>query len=159
MTNIKQVSSKDAPTVVGPYSIAINYADLVFCSGQIGINPKTGNLAVGIEKQTTQVLKNLETVLKAAGSDFEHVLKTTIFIADMNDYAKVNEIYGKTFSKHKPARATVQVAALPRAALIEIEAIATLAFSDAEYEDCCCGDCDCDWDEKGSTKKKTGKKK
>lgn len=109
---------------VGPYSQAVVNDSLIFCSGQIGINPVNNTLVEGIEKQTEQVMHNLSELLKASQSDFDHVMKTTIYLSDMNNYTKVNEIYGKYFKKNKPARATVQVARLPKDALIEIDAIA-----------------------------------
>lgn len=121
---IKSTYTDKAPAAVGPYSQAICTDSLVFCSGQIGIDPQTGELVDGIEAQTQQVLKNLEAVLQASGSDLEHVLKTTIFLKNMADYALVNTIYGEFFSELKPARSTVEVAQLPKDALIEIEAIA-----------------------------------
>jgi 2-iminobutanoate/2-iminopropanoate deaminase len=116
------VETADAPKAIGPYSQAIIADDFVFVAGQIGIDPKTGNLvAGGVEAETAQVLKNLEAVLKAGKSDFDGVVKATIFLADMNDFAKVNEIYARYFKAPFPARATVQVARLPRDARVEIE--------------------------------------
>lgn len=121
----KAVESSDAPKAIGPYSQAVVAGDFVFLAGQIGIEPKTGNLVEGgIEAETEQVLKNLEAVLKASKSDFDNVLKTTIFLADINDFAKVNEIYARKFKAPFPARSTVQVARLPREARIEIEVTA-----------------------------------
>jgi 2-iminobutanoate/2-iminopropanoate deaminase len=118
----KAVETADAPKAIGPYSQAIIADDFVFVAGQIGIDPKTGNLvAGGVEAETAQVLKNLEAVLKAGKSDFDGVVKATIFLADMNDFAKVNEIYARYFKAPFPARATVQVARLPRDARVEIE--------------------------------------
>lgn len=121
---IKPAYTDKAPKVVGPYSQAIMKGDMIFCSGQIGIDPQSGELVEGIENQTKQVMKNLEQVLTAAGATFQQVVKTTIFITDMNNYATVNEAYALFFSEHKPARSTVAVAALPKAALVEIEMIA-----------------------------------
>lgn len=120
----KAVETADVPKAIGPYSQAIVAGDFVFLAGQIGIDPKTGNLVEGIEAQTEQVLKNIEAVLKASKSDFDNVVKTTIFLADINDFAKVNEIYAKYFKAPFPARSTVQVAKLPRDARVEIEIIA-----------------------------------
>lgn len=117
----KSVETADAPKAIGAYSQAIIADDFVFVSGQIGINPKTGNLVEGTTAQTEQVMKNLEAVLRASKSDFESVVKATIFLADMNDFAAVNEIYGRYFKAPFPARATVQVARLPRDARVEIE--------------------------------------
>ena len=124
MTAIKIISTKIAPAVVGPYSQALEVNGFVFCSGQIGIDPKTGEVDPTIEGQTRQTLNNLRAVINASGSDFDHVVKITIYLTNMADYAKVNEIYAGYFTKNKPARATVAVASLPREVLIEIDAIA-----------------------------------
>lgn len=119
------ITTEKAPKAVGPYSQAIKFENLVFCSGQIGLDPKTNNLVEGIENQTLQVLKNLSEVLEAAGSSKEKVLKVDIFLANMSDYIKVNEIYGNFFNiEVKPARVTVAAAKLPKDALIEISFIA-----------------------------------
>lgn len=121
----KAVETANAPKAIGPYSQAIVADDFVFVSGQIGIDPKTGNLVEGgIRAETEQVLKNLGEVLRAAKSNFDNVVKATIFLADINDFALVNEIYAKHFKSPYPARATVQVARLPRDARIEIEVTA-----------------------------------
>ncbi len=120
----RAVESPDAPKAIGPYSQAIIANGFVFTAGQIGTDPKTGTLAEGIEAQTEQALKNIAAVLKAAGSSMENVVKTTVFLADINDFAKMNEIYAKHFKAPFPARSTVQVAKLPRDARIEIETIA-----------------------------------
>lgn len=121
----KAVESADAPKAIGAYSQAVIADDFVFLAGQIGIEPKSGKLVEGgIEPETEQVLKNIEAVLKASKSDFDNVVKTTIFLADINDFAKVNEIYSKYFKAPFPARSTVQVAKLPRDARIEIEVTA-----------------------------------
>lgn len=135
---IKSIYTDKAPKAVGPYSQAIEVGGLVFCAGQIGINPKTGELAVGIERQTNQVLKNLEAVLEEAGANKNSVVKTTIFLANMKDYGTVNELYGKFFAEHKPARSTVAVASLPKDALIEIEATAVVV---EKKQGSCCGNC------------------
>ena len=118
------VATKHAPAAVGPYSQAIVAGGLIFSSGQLGLIPETGKLPVGIEAQTRQVLANLGSVLEAAGSTMDQVVKTTIFLVDMNDFATVNAIYADAFSTVPPARSTVQVAALPLGGLVEIEAIA-----------------------------------
>jgi 2-iminobutanoate/2-iminopropanoate deaminase len=123
---MKLIHSTNAPKAVGPYSQAVASNGLLFCSGQIGLDPQTQTLAEGIEAQTHQVLKNLRAVLKAAGVDFTNVVKTTIFVVDMNDFVTVNEIYAEYFGAHKPARATIGVASLPKGAVVEIEAIAQL---------------------------------
>lgn len=121
----KVVEVADAPKAIGPYSQAIIANGFVYTSGQIGSDPKTGTLVEGgIEAQTEQVLKNISAVLKASGSSMESVVKTTVFLADMNDFAKMNEIYAKYFNAPFPARSTVQVARLPRDAKVEIEAVA-----------------------------------
>ena len=121
------VSTEAAPGAIGPYSQAIKVNGMVFCSGQIPIDPSTGQFASeDVTGQTEQVLKNLSAVLEAAGSSLEQVVKTTVFLADMNDFAAMNEVYGKYFSTNKPARATVQAARLPRDARVEIECIAAV---------------------------------
>lgn len=121
------VSTGAAPGAIGPYSQAIKVNGMVFCSGQIPIDPSTGQFASeDVTGQTEQVLKNLSAVLEAAGSSLEQVVKTTVFLADMNDFAAMNEVYGKFFITNKPARATVQAARLPRDARVEIECIAAV---------------------------------
>ena len=120
--NKKAVETADAPKAIGAYSQAIIADDFIFVSGQIGLDPKTGQMVEGgVEAQTEQVMENLDAVLKAAKSDFDGVVKATIYLADMNDFAKVNEIYGRHFKAPFPARATVQAARLPRDARVEIE--------------------------------------
>lgn len=112
---------------VAPYSPGIRYGDLVFTSGQIGLDPATWKFVEGgVEAQAKQVLENLKAVLEAAGSDLEHVLKATIFMQDMNDYAAVNAVYGEFFQGEPPARSAVQVGGLPLGALVEIEAVAVV---------------------------------
>lgn len=131
----KAVETPDAPKAIGPYSQAIVANGFVFAAGQIGTDPKTGVLADGVEAQAEQVLKNLAAVLKASGSSMENVVKATVFLADMNDFAKMNEIYGKHFKAPFPARSTVQVARLPRDAKVEIEVIAlTKAVADRKSD-------------------------
>jgi len=121
------VSTKAAPQAIGPYSQAVVLGNLLFTSGQIPISPTSGKIeATDITGQTQQVMENISEVLKAAGSDFSKVLKTTIFLADLAHFATVNEIYGKYFPKDPPARSTVQVAKLPKDSLIEIEMIAEI---------------------------------
>jgi len=114
-----------APKPIGPYSQAIQAGAWVFCSGQIALDPKTGTLkATDVEGQTVQVLDNLKAVLAAAGCGMDQVVKTTIFLKSMNDFPKVNEIYGKYFTGVTPARSTVEVSRLPRDVVVEIEAVA-----------------------------------
>lgn len=119
------ISTTQAPGAIGPYSQAVQIGDLLFASGQLGLIPETGQLAEGVEAQTTQALNNVKAILAEAGLGLEHVVKTTVFLADMNDFAKVNEIYGGFFSQPYPARSAVQVARLPKDGLVEIEVIAT----------------------------------
>ncbi len=124
-TSRRAIKTDKAPQGIGVYSQAIIAGDLIFTSGQIGIDPKTSQLVEGgFEAQAEQVLRNLAAVLEAAGSDMSQVLKTTVFLADMDDFNKMNEIYRRHFKEDPPARSTVQVARLPRNARIEIEAIA-----------------------------------
>ncbi len=120
----EEIFTSKAPKPIGPYSQAIISGNLIFCSGQIGINPDTGELGEDIEAQTKQVLKNLKEILTEAHSSLEKVIKTTIFLKNIEDFKKVNEIYGEFFSSHKPARSTVEVSNLPKGALVEIEIIA-----------------------------------
>ena len=121
------ITTKNAPAAIGPYSQAIRVDHMVYTAGQIAIDPATGELVPGdIAAQTEQVLQNLQAVLTAAGSGLEHVVKTTIFLRYMKDFAVVNEVYSRYFNAHKPARSTVAVAALPLRALVEIEAAALI---------------------------------
>ena len=122
----RAVETAGAPKAIGPYSQAIVANGFVFSAGQIGTDPKTGTLADGIEAQVEQTLKNIAAVLKSSGSSIDNVVKSTVFLADINDFAKMNEIYAKHFKAPFPARSTVQVARLPRDAKIEIEVIAVL---------------------------------
>lgn len=126
MSKRKVISTSQAPAAIGPYSQAIRSGDLLFASGQLGLDPATGNLVDGIEAQARQALTNLQAVLAAAGAGIADVVKTTIFLADMADFATVNAIYGELFRHEPPARSTVQVAALPKGGLVEIEVIARL---------------------------------
>ena len=118
------IHTDKAPAAVGPYSQAVKVGNLVFTAGQIGLDPTTGELKEGLEAQALQVMANLQAVLEAAGASFDSVIKTTIFITDMKDFAIINEIYGRFFTDAPPARATVAVAQLPLGALVEIETIA-----------------------------------
>jgi len=121
----KVIATKDAPKAVGPYSQAIAAGNLLFCAGQIPLNPESGEIVHGdVAAQTTQVLENLAGVLRANGMAFSHVVKTTVFLTDLANFAKMNEVYANFFSEPFPARSTIQVAALPKGAGVEIEAIA-----------------------------------
>lgn len=128
MSNVKNVVKTDAaPGALGPYSQAIVAGGVVYCAGQIPLDPATGNIVSGgIAEQTEQVLKNLRAVLKAAGSDLDRAVKTTVFIKDMNDFGAMNEVYGRPeyFGAQPPARSTVEVARLPRDVAVEIEVVA-----------------------------------
>ena len=124
----QQVQTENAPGAIGPYSQAIKAGGFVFASGQIPTDPKTGQfVAGGISEQTEQVLKNLAAVLEAAGSSLDQVVKTTVFLADMKEFAGMNDVYARFFSTTPPARATVAAAGLPRNARVEIEAVALLS--------------------------------
>lgn len=118
------VTSASAPAALGPYSQAIKAGNLVFCSGQLGLDPAGGALVEGVEAQARQAMQNLSAVLREAGSSMGQVVKTVIFLADMADFATVNAVYGEFFTGAPPARSTVQVAALPKAGRVEIEMIA-----------------------------------
>lgn len=120
----KVISTQHAPAAIGPYSQAIRVGNFLFASGQLGLDPKTGKLQEGVEAQARQALANVKSVLEAAGSSPDKVVKTTLFLANMGDFAKVNAIYGEVFQHEPPARSTVQVAALPLGGLVEIEVIA-----------------------------------
>ena len=124
MTQRHAISASGAPAALGPYSHAIGHGDLVFCSGQLGLDPATGDLMDGVEAQAERALSNLAAVLDAAGMGLADVVKTTIFLADMGDFPTVNAVYGRFFPEPYPARSTVQVAALPKGGLVEIEAVA-----------------------------------
>jgi 2-iminobutanoate/2-iminopropanoate deaminase len=126
---VKQIIATDrAPKAIGPYSQAVRAGNLVFASGQIPIDPETGEFVPGgIAEQTEQVLRNLTAVFEAGGLSLSQVIKTTVFLADMNDFTAMNEVYGRFFAEQPPARATVQAARLPRDAKVEIEAIAVVS--------------------------------
>jgi 2-iminobutanoate/2-iminopropanoate deaminase len=128
MSEKKAISTKNAPAAIGPYSQAVRIGDFLYTSGQVGLDPAAGTLVTGgIDAQTTRVLENLKAVLDAAGVDFTHVVKTTVFLKDMGDFAAMNAIYGKYLAPEgvvAPARSTVEVARLPKDALVEIELIA-----------------------------------
>lgn len=121
------LSTDKAPAAIGPYSQAVKCGNMLFCSGQIPLDPVSGELVDGdITRQCEQVMDNIAAVLTAAGIGFDDVAKTTIYLVDMDDFAAVNKVYGRCFPSHKPARSTVAVKSLPRGALLEIEIIAAL---------------------------------
>jgi len=121
---MKTISTKFAPAAVGPYSQAVEANGFIFCAGQIGMHPKTGILAEGLENQIKQIMANISAVLKAAGTNLSNVVKANIYVTNMADFPKVNEVYGSYFTDNKPARVTIGVASLPKGALVEIEVIA-----------------------------------
>lgn len=124
---LKPISTAEAPSAIGPYSQAIVANGFVFTAGQIALDPKTGQVITGdVRAQTERVVANLTAVLAAAGASWRHVVKTTVFLHDMNDFPVVNEVYGKLLGEARPARSTVQVSGLPRGVLVEIDAIAEL---------------------------------
>ena len=122
------VSTAGAPKAIGPYSQGVIANGFLFTAGQVALDPDKGELVQGgITEQTTRALENLRAILKQAGSDFSQVVKTTVFLVDMADFTSMNEIYGRAFGQHRPARSTVAVAALPRGARVEIEVIAAVS--------------------------------
>jgi 2-iminobutanoate/2-iminopropanoate deaminase len=120
------VSTSYAPAAVGPYSQAIKVGNVLYLSGQLGLDPDSGALVEGLEAQTHRSMRNIEAVLKTVDADFNNIVKTTIFITDINDFAKVNEIYASYFDADPPARSCVEVSALPKGGLVEIESIAVV---------------------------------
>ena len=127
MTN-RIIATPDAPKAIGPYSQGVIAAGLLFTAGQIALDPATGNVIEGdVTAQTRRVLKNLEAILTAAGARWTDVVKTTVFLHDMGDFAKVNEVYAEVFGSARPARSTVQVSALPRGVLVEIDAVVAVS--------------------------------
>ena len=125
------IQTTGAPSAIGPYSQGIRSGDLVFCSGQLGLDPTTGELADGVEAQAERALRNLQAVLDAAGLSFADVVKTTVFLADIADFVKVNTVYGTFMTDPPPARSTFAVGAMPKGGLVEIEAIAHRPLADA----------------------------
>ncbi len=122
---LRVITTEGAPKVIGPYSQAIVAGDLIFCAGQVGLDPKTGELVSGdIREQTRRALDNLAAVLAAAGSGLDRVTKTTVFLSDLAEFGAMNEVYAERFGAHRPARSTVPVGALPRGSRVEIECIA-----------------------------------
>jgi 2-iminobutanoate/2-iminopropanoate deaminase len=129
--SIRFVSTEEAPRAIGPYSQATRAGGFLFTAGQVGFDPATGELVDGgIAEQTQQVLRNIDGILRAGGVRLSDVVKTTVFLVDMADFAAMNEAYAAAFGEHRPARSTVAVAALPRGARVEIEAIAELRRSE-----------------------------
>jgi len=123
--SLRYISTSTAPTPGGPYSQAIEVEGILYCSGQIPVDPETGQMVEGgIVEQATRVFKNLSNVLSAGGSSMNYILKTTVYLADLDDFKAMNEVFEKAFANHKPARSTIQVAGLPLGALIEIDAVA-----------------------------------
>ena len=123
--NLLAISTEKAPAAIGPYSQAIQAGNLLFCSGQIPLDPVSGEVVAGdVRRQAEQVMENIAAVLSAAGAGFNDVVKATVFLVEMGDFGAVNEVYGRYFSDHKPARSTVAVKSLPRGVLLEIEVIA-----------------------------------
>lgn len=121
---LKTISTTEAPAAIGPYSQAVQFGNLLFCSGQIPLDPATGEMVQGdVVVQAERVMKNIAAMLTASGADFCDVVKTTIYLTEMGDFAAVNEVYGRYFSDHKPARSTVAVKSLPRGSQLEIEVI------------------------------------
>ncbi|MBC7962420.1 MAG: RidA family protein [Steroidobacteraceae bacterium] len=124
---LQTISTDKAPAAIGPYSQAVRFGNMLFCSGQIPLDPASGEMvAGGITDQAERVMSNIAAVLFASDAGFDDVIKTTVYLVDMADFSAVNEVYGKCFQNHKPARSTVAVKALPRGALVEIEVIAGL---------------------------------
>jgi 2-iminobutanoate/2-iminopropanoate deaminase len=135
--NTKEVVTTDKAKAIGPYSVGVKAGHFVFCSGQLGLVQETGNLVEGgVEAETRQALINLSNILEAAGSSMERVVKTTVFLRDMNDFARMNDVYAGFFQSDPPARSTFQVAALPKAGAVEIEAVALLTQYD-DVDGCC----------------------
>ncbi|MEE0410896.1 MAG: RidA family protein [Clostridia bacterium] len=124
--NVKQIKTDKAPAAIGPYSQAIISGNTVYCSGQIPINPETGEIPEGVANQAHQVFKNIKNLLEAAGTSIDKVIKTSVFIKDMNDFAEINAIYAEYFTEPYPARSCVEVARLPKDVLLETEVIAEL---------------------------------
>lgn len=122
--NKEIISTSNAPGAIGPYSQGVRIGDLIYTSGQIPLNPKTGQMVEGIQAQTKQSLENCKAIIEAAGSSLENVFKTTVFLSDMNDFSEMNAVYAEYFKENSPARSAVQVARLPKDAKIEIEMIA-----------------------------------
>jgi len=133
------IATDKAPAAVGPYSQAVRIGDTIYAAGQLGLVPGTKEFAgPDVESQTRQALKNIEAVLKAGGSCLKHVVKTTVFLADIGEFARMNGVYAEFFPEEPPARSTVQVAALPLGARVEIDAVAEACDCEHGEEECCC---------------------
>jgi len=133
----KIVRTENGPKAIGPYSLGVQAGHLVFTAGQVGLDPATGDMVPGgLEAETRQALENMKAILEAAGTSLANVVKTTVFLRDINDFNKMNAIYGPYFPENPPARSAVQVAALPRGAAVEIECVALVPPEDDD--DCCC---------------------
>lgn len=127
-TELRTITTDGAPKAIGPYSQAIAAGELIFCAGQVALDPSSGESVTGdVGAQTERVIDNLRAVLETAGSDLSHVVKTTVYLTDFNDFAAMNEVYAKRFGDHRPARATVGVSALPKGLRVEIECVAIRA--------------------------------
>ena len=136
-TERKIVHTENGPKAIGPYSLGVQVGHLVFTAGQVGLDPVTGNMAPGgLEAETRQALENMKVILEAAGTNLANVVKTTVFLKDINDFNKMNAIYGPYFPENPPARSAIQVAALPLGAAVEIECVALVPPKDDD--DCCC---------------------
>ena len=120
------IKTERAPKAIGPYSAGIQTGNMIYTAGQLGLVPETGELVQGVKEQTRQALENIRGILEAAGASMDQVVKTTVFLQDMNDFPTMNAVYATFFGETPPARSTVQVAGLPKAGLVEIEAIAIL---------------------------------
>lgn len=124
---MRSISTKNAPAAIGPYSQGIIVNNMLFASGQIALDPQTSELVgTTIEEQTQQVMKNVSGILEAAGTDFDHIIKTTCYLKNIQDFAAFNDIYAQSFNEHLPARSAVGIAALPKGALVEVEVIAAI---------------------------------
>ncbi len=137
----KPIVIKDGPKAIGPYSLAVKACHFIYTSGQLGLDPTSGILVEGgIEGETRQAIKNLESILKAAGGDLSNVVKNTVFLRDISDFARMNAIYAEFFRENPPARSAFQVAALPKGAAIEIDSVAQICDCNKheEKKDCCC---------------------
>ena len=123
-TELRIIATDGAPQAIGPYSQAIAAGDLVFCAGQVALEPGGDSVTGDVRAQTDRVIDNLSAVLVAAGSDLQHVVKTTVYLTDFTDFSAMNEVYAKRFGSHRPARATIGVSALPKGLRVEIECVA-----------------------------------